>query len=169
MIRKTLELAHSTLEKEKIDHALIGGFALSMLGINRATADINLIIMGSDKQKAIEILKSAGFSLNHSSFEVIHFSGIGRLDILLANRPMSQSMLSSAKPIQPNNIKCLAAEDIIGLKIQSYKNDDRRAFQDKADIVALIDKCKNLDWDRIKKFADVFDEWDFIQSLKRST
>jgi len=57
---------------------------------------------------------------------------------------------------------------LIGLKIQAYKNDKSREFQDKADIQFLISSLENLDWDQIKKYADLFDEWEVISEIKKN-
>ena len=55
--------------------------------------------------------------------------------------------------------------DIIGLKIQAYVNNHKREFQDKADIAAIIEKCDSLNWDTIKYYAEIFEEWDAIQKI----
>ena len=102
----------------------------------------------------------------HQTDEVLHFEGPVRLDILLARRTVSRQMLVRAKasPVLP--VKCLEAEDLIGLKIQAYCNDRRRELQDKADIQFLIHRYPNLDWKRIKFYADAFDQWSEIEKLK---
>ena len=64
------------------------------------------------------------------------------------------------------NIYILKAEDIIGLKIQAYKNDGSRELQDKADIQKLL-ALPNLDLETIKKYADLFGEWSVIEKLQR--
>ena len=60
-------------------------------------------------------------------------------------------------------------EDIIGLKIQAYKNNTHRELQDKADIQFLIESDDKLDWERIKSYADLFNEWEVINELKAKT
>ena len=62
----------------------------------------------------------------------------------------------------------LGPEDIIDLKIQAYSNNRKRAFQDKVDIEALIEKYDKLDWDRIKFYTDQFGEWGVIEKIKQS-
>ena len=64
------------------------------------------------------------------------------------------------------NIYILKAEDIIGLKIQAYKNDGSRELQDKADIQKLL-ALPNLDLETIKTYADLFGEWSVIEKLQR--
>ena len=48
-----------------------------------------------------------------------------------------------------------------------YINDSTREFQDKADIQFLIDSQEDLDWNLIKKYADLFNEWEVINEIKQ--
>lgn len=164
-LRKTLVDAHSVLSQAGVAHALIGGFALAAYGQHRATADIDILAEGSKKEIIkIELIKK-GFELKHESSEVLQFSGIGFLDILLANRPLSQEMLKRAGLNQELNVHILKPEDIIGLKIQAYKNDPSRELQDKADIQKLL-ALPNLDSLLVKKYAELFGEWSVIEKLR---
>ena len=115
---------------------------------------------------AKKVLKDNGFELKFESAEFLQFSGIGYLDILLAQRPISREMLKNATIIPHINIKCLLPEDIIGLKIQAYTNDSSREFQDKADIQFLIENYQNMNWDKIKSYADLFSKWSEIEIIK---
>lgn len=54
--------------------------------------------------------------------------------------------------------------DIIGLKIQAYKNDASRELQDKADIQKLLAWPK-INLVEVKKYADLFCEWPVIEKL----
>lgn len=167
-IRETLDLAHRVLSEARVDHALIGGLALGGHGIHRATMDVELLIEGSVREQAKKALENNGFKLKAETDETLHFSGYGNLDLLLANRTPSREMLKRASTTTVAEVKCLQPEDIIGLKIQAYSNNRKRALQDKADIAALIEKCDNLDWDRVKSYAELFDEWDAIEKIKKS-
>ncbi len=165
-LRKTLIQAHEILKKNNIDHALIGGFALAVHGLHRATMDIDFLADGSKKDHIKNLLQATGFKLKFESNEVLQFDGAGFLDILLANRPLSLEMLRQAIKDSALGVHVLRAEDLIGLKIQAYKNDPSRELQDKADIQRLL-KIKNLEMSLIKKYADVFGEWQMIEELKR--
>lgn len=167
-LRKTLTQAHEILMKNNIDHALIGGFALALHGIHRATMDIDFLADGSKKEQIKTLLGAAGFNLKFESTEVIQFDGAGFLDILLANRPLSIEMLKQAKKDLSLGVHVLRAEDLIGLKIQAYKNDLSRELQDKADIQKLL-KLQQLDMTLIKKYADIFGEWPTVEELKRKS
>lgn len=165
-LEKTLQVVHQVFEQEQIDHALIGGLALATLGINRATYDVDMLIDFQDKEKAKQVLAGIGFILHYESKEVCQFSGIGYLDLLLAQRPISREMLRRAEVYSLHGIKCLAIEDVIGLKIQAFVNDSERELQDKADIVALIHLGKALDWARLKQYAELFNQWEFLKKYK---
>jgi hypothetical protein len=165
-LRETLQLAHETLLKNQINHALIGGFAMAFYGFHRATADVDFLADGQKRDRIKEVLLKAGFQLKYESTEVLQFVGVGFLDILLANRPLSQEMLTQANQSQELKVQILRAEDIIGLKIQAYKNDPSREFQDKSDIQNLL-QLPNLEFNIVKKYAELFSEWDEIQSIMK--
>lgn len=165
-LRSTLKLAHSILDSNKIEHALIGGLALACYGSTRATIDLDLLIHHDHKAAVKKIFSDNGFNLIHESEEVLQFTGIGYVDIILARRPISQKILSEANNGGPEGIRFVKTEDLIGLKIQAYSNDPSRELQDKADIQFLIENVENLDWKRIKSYADLFNQWEVINEIK---
>ncbi|NJL25882.1 MAG: nucleotidyl transferase AbiEii/AbiGii toxin family protein [Calothrix sp. SM1_5_4] len=164
-LQDTLSKAHEALSAKKIGHALIGGFALAAHGVVRATQDIDLLIDGGRRVEAATALVSAGFSVVHETSEVSHFGGPGHLDVLWANRPPTQEMIRSAAIKLSYPVPVVAAEDLIGLKIQAYKNEPKREFQDKADIQALLDRGGPLNLKKIREYADIFGEWPVIEEL----
>jgi hypothetical protein len=158
-----LELAQKVFIDSKIDFALIGGFALSAHGIHRATQDIDILADGSKKELIKDQLIKVGFQLVFESLEVMQFTGPGYLDVVLANRPLSLEMLKNTN-LQIFGIPVVSAEGIIGLKIQAYKNDPSRLLKDRADIQDLL-KISSLDLQKVKFYADLFNEWPEIQKL----
>lgn len=165
-LRATLKLAHSLLDQNGIDHAMIGGLAMACYGSTRATVDLDLLIREENKDKAKALLLKNGFTLVNESEEVLQFAGMGYIDILLARRPISQQILKDANSDGPEGIRFVKTEDLIGLKIQAYINDPSRELQDKADIQFLIENVDNMDWDRIKSYADLFNQWNAINEIK---
>lgn len=165
-LRKSLTTVDSVLTKAGIDHALIGGFALAVYGVNRATIDIDFLADGSHRDEIIQLLNASGFVLNFSTPEVLQFAGLGFVDVLLANRPLSLQMLKEAIVSSDLTVRVVRAEDLIGLKIQAIVNDPTREHQDKADIQSLLALQPALDWSRIKKYADLFSFGDEIERLK---
>jgi trans-aconitate methyltransferase len=165
ILRKTLETAHSLLTAKSIPHALIGGLALAVHGVHRATADVDFLIDGSLKNQALEALTAGGFITEFTSSEVAHLRGPGLVDLLFANRPATLQMLKDALESPELKVHVLRAEDIIGLKIQAYKNDPIRELQDKADIQALGRQIATLDLKRIQNYAELFGEWESVKDL----
>ena len=165
-LRSTLKFVHELLETNNKDHALIGGLGLACYGSTRATVDLDLLIFEEDKDEVKSLLIQNGFNIDNENQEVIQFSGLGFVDLLIARRPISKNILKMANPNGPEGISFVRAEDLIGLKIQAYKNDQSREYQDKADIQFLIETQDNLDWDLIKEYAELFSEWEVINEIK---
>jgi hypothetical protein len=76
-------------------------------------------------------------------------------------------MLRLAAPLTSVDIKCVSSEALIGLKIQAYVNNPKREFRDKADIQALIESNESLNWDEIKQYADLFQQWMVIAEIRK--
>lgn len=165
-LRQTLTQSHEALERAGVAHALIGGMGLAALGIHRATEDVDYLVHDDHKEKAQQALEGAGWKMVFQTEEVLHFEGKGRVDLLLARRPLSHEMLTGAGSDGKTGIPHVRPEGIIGLKIQAFVNDKKREFQDKADIQAIVTRFPDLDWDKVKIYADLFDQWGFLQSLR---
>ena len=166
-LRKTIKIVHEIFKSENIDHALIGGLGLACYGSTRATDDLDLLIYEEDRENANLLLLNNGFKLINSSDEVLQYSGLGFVDLLIARRPISKEILKLSNKNGPEGVNFVRPEDLIGLKIQAYKNDTAREFQDKADIQFLIGSQKDLDWDIVKKYADLFHEWEVICEIRK--
>lgn len=168
-LRQTLILVHEILSSNNIQHSLIGGLALTHYGSTRSTQDVDLLIHEADKSRVVTKMIESGFIKVYESADVIQFEGRGLVDFLIARRPLSQEMLASSKKDGVENIQFVQPEDLIALKIQAYKNDPSRAFQDKADIQFIIENVEDLDWNKIKKYADLFNEWEVINEIKKTS
>lgn len=164
-LRKTLDLAHAALAEAGIEHALIGGLALAEHGVHRATVDVDFLVDGVKADQTKSVLIAKGFKLEWENDDEMMFSGPGYLDILLANRLLSQKMLKQGQPSGSHDVLVVEPEDIIGLKIQAYKNDSSRELQHKADIQAIARENTDLDIQRIRQYAELFSEWDTVKGL----
>lgn len=164
-LRKTLELARSLLNDEKIQFALIGGFALGAHGIVRATRDIDLLVDGTQKDRVKKAFIAQGFNVIYESTEVLQLSGPGFVDIIFANRPLSIEMIRESH-LELAGVPVVSVESLVGLKIQAFKNDPSRTLQDKADIQALL-KLPGINLTQVKKYADLFDVWSEIEELMK--
>jgi len=152
---------------EKIDFALIGGFALQAVGITRTTRDIDLLILSENSERIKHIMFEYGYELIHESEDVLNFCSekkeLGRVDFLLAHRKYALAMLKRAEEKEvlggKFKIKVLKIEDQIGLKVQSLSNDSRRLHQDMADIELLLrSNYSRLDVTLLREYFRLFDK-----------
>lgn len=172
---KVIRLIIENFDKGKIRYALIGGFALGVLGIPRATVDIDFIVLKDDMLKVDNIMKSLGYECIFKSENVSQYVSqiniFGEVDFLHAFRKTAVEMLkrSIEKDIFGGSlkIKIVRPEDIIGLKLQSIANDDKRANKEYADIESLLSQYKkDLDWSVLEEYFTIFNNKSKFIELK---
>lgn len=165
----------SGFDKNKISYGLIGGYALGLYGVVRATMDLDFLI---DKQHRIFLKQFMAERLYETSYEsenVVQFrhpTGVyGCIDFLYAFRQPSLEMLKRAvyKKICEEKIilKVLIPEDIIGLKVQAFNNDAGRRISDLEDIKNLMAaNADAIDWSIIEKHFVLFGMTELFGELK---
>lgn len=150
-----------------VRYALIGGFAMAMRGVQRATIDLDFVLILEDLEKSDRILRAAGYTRAYKSENVSHYlgddTGLGRIDILHAFRGPTLSMIERADriPVTINaSLPVVQVEDIIGLKIQASVNDPKRSTSDWADIRLLLEGAAEtnspVDWELISDYLEIF-------------
>ena len=163
-----------TFQCEKINFALIGGFALQAAGITRTTRDIDMLILSKDSKKIKDIMIKHGYELIHGNKDVLNFCSkkfeLGRVDFLLAHRKYTTAMLERAEEKEifagKLKVKVLKIEDQIGLKVQSSSNDPKRLRQDMADIQLLIgNSYPRLDMNLLKEYFGLFGREKELQEI----
>ena len=171
---KTLTVLIKEFKKQDINYALIGGFAMGILGVPRNTIDIDFIVSSEGTTKVESLMMSLGykkvFSSENTAQYVSPFEEFGEVDFLHAFRPISLKMLKKANKskIFDNKleIKVLRPEDIIGLKIQAIANNPSRLHKDFSDIEELI-KMQKIDWTLIESYFKLFEMRDKFEQLKK--
>ncbi|MFH1996302.1 MAG: nucleotidyl transferase AbiEii/AbiGii toxin family protein [Candidatus Omnitrophota bacterium] len=169
------------LTREKIDFALMGGFALQAAGVTRTTRDIDLLVLSGDSPKIKKLMIKYRYELLYESEDVLNFTSknfeLGRVDFLLARRKYTLAMLQRAKeePVLSGKfkIKVLNVEDQIGLKVQASSNNPKRLRQDMADIMMLLENnYPKLDLKLVREYFSLFDREkeldDVIQEIKNA-
>lgn len=165
----------TAFEEEHISYALIGGFAVSLWGYQRATVDIDFLVNNDDMEKVRRIVEKMGYRCIHASENVSQFASAdkrqGTLDFLHAFRPASLEMLERAKLKTifdgEQSIPVIVPEDLIGLKIQALNNDPSRALLDMTDIEALMKIFgRTLDWVRIEEYFKLFGRAETLAELR---
>lgn len=73
-----------TLNREKIDYAICGGWAMAIHGFNRATLDIDLLILSEDLEQVWQIAQSFGYDVEglplHFGDGIIEIRRISKID-----------------------------------------------------------------------------------------
>lgn len=172
---KVLSLIVKEFDKEKINYALMGGFAMGIWGIMRSTMDLDFVVEYQAISKVEKIMKKYGYRCVHKTENISQYVSdmriLGEIDFLHAFRKISLSMLKRAKelPIFEGKfkIRVLEPEDIIGLKLQALANNKSREIRDYADIASILDYFKGkLDWSIIKDYFLLFDKEKKFKELK---
>jgi len=173
---KVLSHVVSDLDAHGVRYALIGGMAMAMHGLQRATLDLDFILLLDDLATADEILRSHGYHREFYSENVSHYLGntsdLGRIDLLHAFRGPTLGMLDRATRLPwPDSIAVpvVHLEDLIGLKIQALVNDPARQGRDWADILQMVSHSADcsiaIDWELVADYLALFDLGDKLPEL----
>lgn len=125
-----------------VDHAIIGGVAVSLHGPPRATRDLDFLVASSAREAVHEVLASLGFeTLQRGRVFANYLLGSLRVDVLFTQGEYSRAMLERAQPLTLRGAptKLVRPEDLIGLKLQALANRPERV-QDHADIAILLQR-----------------------------
>lgn len=136
----------STLEKQKIRYALVGGVALAFHTDPRFTQDIDLLVHADDFKRMHKVLADEGYfesakpwTFSNVAIELHRFlkpmppDDHMLIDILIANDDMVARIIEDAIEAESDqgNVRIAAKEDLIWLK--RFRN----SKQDQADIERL--------------------------------
>ncbi len=169
------EKLSEAFEQNKIHYALIGGCAVSLWGIPRATVDLDFLVRRDDMTKVREIAESLGYHCIHASENVTQFDAVdtmlGEVDFLHAFRPASLAMLERAELKTvfdgQQQIPVILPEDLIGLKVQAIANKPSRSAIDRADIEGLMQMYGDkLDWQLVADYFALFGMSELFSELE---
>jgi|TARA_B110000467_G_scaffold117697_1_gene108561 hypothetical protein len=176
-------LVSSTLLKEFDEHgiryAIIGGFALGLWEVTRATIDMDFLLLINDLPQAEAILSKFSYRQTYKSENVAQYvsdlAPYGQIDLLFAFRKVSRRMLERrVRKSLGNDFQAhtLLPEDLIGLKLQAMVNDPSREPQELVDISSLLNarKRKNqaIDWDLLEEYFALFSRQKQLDQLKQT-
>lgn len=167
----------SQFDAQNIHYALIGGFAMALRGVQRATIDLDFILMLEDLEKADQILQASGYTRAFKSENVSHYIAdegeLGRIDILHAFRGPTLGMLKRSERIEiqaGQSLPVVQVEDIIGLKVQATVNAPKREAADWADIRMILEASNEtshtIDWELIQNYLEIFNLEHKLSTLK---
>lgn len=174
-IKESLKTIVGKFNKQNIDFALIGAFALLQSGIERATRDIDFLILSDDKEKVKKIMNDLTYETVQSTKLFSQFESpvktFGSIDFLHAGKNEGKQILTNARrhDFFGVQLKIVAPDDLIGLKVLAYANDPSREKMDKSDIILLREAYINgkieLDLKKIRHYYELFNKSDDHQKL----
>ena len=140
---------------------------MALRGVQRATVDLDFILMLQDLDKADAIFRRAGYERVFKSENVSHYFsrdlGLGRIDLLHAFRGPTLGMLDRCDRIvvaDGVDLPVVQIEDIIGLTIQDAVNDPKRHDRDWADIQQVLESAseshQSIDWELLSDYLALF-------------
>lgn len=140
---------------------------MALRGVQRATMDLDFILMLEDMEKADEILRGFGYERFFHSANVSQYRSTdqdwGRIDILHAFRGPTLGMLQRAEclpVIEGLTIRVVHLEDIIGLKVQALVNNPTRTTRDWSDIRMMLEASAEqggaIDWELVVDYLRIF-------------
>jgi hypothetical protein len=161
---------------QDVRYGLMGGFALGLWGVTRATVDLDFLIDRRDMGKVDAVMKTLGYSVKFNSDNVTQYESplavFGEIDYLHAFRESGMSMLERTveRDVFAGDLKIrvLIPEDIIGLKMQAIKNNPSRKAADILDIKMLIEaRGQKLDWALIERYTALLDAHDILAEFRK--
>ena len=160
--KKTFQLLIDFFERERIDYALIGAFALKAYGYTRATQDVDFIARQKDQKKIIVNLESLGFETLYSSTGYsnhLHpLPGLGRIDFVYVKGDTAESIFKEAVRIllfDDLTVPVVRPEHIVALKVFAMKNDPDRALREMADIKELL-SLPEINLQEVQKYFEKY-------------
>lgn len=135
--------------------ALIGGLALAVHHVVRATQDVDFLVDADDADHLHALLQGLGYRCIHRSQDAANYlRGDEGLDLLFAHRPVARRLLSGAEERDTGlgRLRVITAEGLIAFKL-GYINDPSRS-RDLEDIRNLLRSNPGvLDMAEIREFC----------------
>jgi len=164
--KKVLKLIIKDFEESSVSYSLMGGFALGIYEVFRATIDMDFLVDVKDLDKVKQIMKKYMYKTIYETENVIQFDSdikeMGSIDFILSKRNISNKMLLDSDEYEILNneikIKVLKIEDLVAFKLQAINNDITRKKKDWNDIVQIIEKNNSkIKWNKLKEYFELFD------------
>ena len=160
--KKIFQLLIDFFEREGIDYALIGAFALQAYGYMRATQDVDFIVRKEDQKGIIENLESFGFETLYSSpgysNHVQSLPSFGRIDFVYVKGKTAEEIFMQTRKILILGdiaIPVVRPEHLVALKVFAMKNDPKRALREMADIEHLLGLAE-IETEMAKKYFEKY-------------
>lgn len=161
--KKVFQTLIDKFERERMDYALIGAFALNAYGYVRATQDVDFIVRSLDQNEIVAFLESLGFETIHRSTgfsnHVHSLPGLGRIDFVYVKGKTAEKIFQSTKSLSifgDLRLPVAHVEHIVALKVFAMKNAPERTLREMADIHYLLHHT-DLDPADVRPYFEKFD------------
>ena len=172
---RVLKTLLEAFERQGIRYAAIGGVALGLLGVPRATMDLDFLVHRDDLDQLDQVMRDLGY-LTYARTEDAscyrHPDAVwGTIQVLYAFRKATDEFLGRAQHHSifggTQTVRVLKPEDVIGLKVLGMVNDQSQHLQEEAEIEGIAASFRDrLNWDQVQEFYDLFDLGDEAKKLK---
>jgi hypothetical protein len=138
-----------TLEHAEIPWCVIGGLAVNYWAEEPiATADVDLVIEGSQLEKAVELLEAAGFRSSRHEY-TINLKGRSAISVQISTEPVYLDFPSRSVAADVHGIlmRVSGLDDTLHGKILAWRDDARRSSKrqkDFLDIMRLVESHPKL-------------------------
>lgn len=131
-------------EEQGTRFGLVGGLALHVHGITRATTDVDLLLEDSAREATLAHLASLGYETLHASAgfsnHVHPDARLGRVDCIYVDPHTAGLLFARARqaPLFGRTFLVPSAEHLAAMKAQAMKDDPARRLRDLADVADLL-------------------------------
>lgn len=132
------------LESRDAPFALAGAFALQAYGLQRATSDLDFIVLRSEQDSLVAFLESLDYETlyvsNGYSNHLHPEARGGRVDFIYVDDETAEKLFASTTRhrVGAHDLRVPRAEHLAAMKVHAMKNDPSRTFQELADIRFLL-------------------------------
>jgi len=182
---KVLQIIADNLTQEQIPYSLIGAFALSLYGLPKFTADIDLLTEGGFWPLISSIMERLGYRCFQKTKSFAQFDSelgvYGQVDFMFVNTPEGRDILQRSIVIKDELLgdhPVIQPTDYIILKLMAIANNPERLSKDEGDILDVLKLYKEglipeifgeLDKAMILIFAGRFGQMQKVESLLDKT
>ncbi len=180
-IRNIVSILHQNLAAADFPHALIGAMALSLYGMPRYTADIDMLADETNRNAILQIMTRLGYECFQNADSFAQFDSAlgvyGKVDFMFAQTKTGRAILEKAALVNDEflgEIPVIQPTDYAVLKLMAIANNPERKNQDKADLQALFKTVamgfvhrdfNDIDIEKLRQFALQFGLSEFLEKL----
>lgn len=178
---KLLQVIADNLTQKQIPYSLIGAFALSLYGLPKFTADIDLLTEGRFWPLISSIMERLGYRCFQQTKSFAQFDSelgvYGKVDFMFVNTPEGIDILKRSIVIKDELLgdhPVIQPTDYIILKLMAIANNLERCSKDEGDILDVLKLYRDglipgifekLDKAMILLFAERFGQMERVESL----